>query len=512
MTLLLLAACAGKPAGDTPPYRSDDSARSDDSERDDTAPPDDSDTDPPDDADGDGYTSDEGDCDEADPAIHPGAEEVPGDGIDSNCDGVDTPRSVALADLAVGAWTGPHLGGAGTTVLGVPDATGDGGPDILVGAPIRSYDPDFGGYSMTFLLAGDTRGGGALEDVATSYWSYDGVDEDDQGPEGLGSSLAFAADLDGDGIGDVLVGNRSLSQDELSAGVLLGYAGGRPGFHLASEALFEIRGLDGYGFLGKDVAGGDDLDGDGTPDLAVAQGDHSLIFLGPLSGGYYDLDADATLDGPILQLDAATRDIDGDGHPDLVVGTGARGLAGPFGRDLPQSELFTVVSDDVVGSTSLGDVDGDGRVDLACGMADPPSGVGTAAVFAGPLTGSLAWDSATSQLTAAGPDTTLGYGLTIAADLDADGDTEIVVGEPNASGSIGVVFVWADPWEGVVTPDSADLAIDGVSGDCAGWALSGRDLDGDAHGEVLVGGPGPGRDDGTAWLLLGADLTAELSR
>lgn len=41
------------------------------------------------DYDGDGYTSAEGDCDDSDAAVHPGADETPGDGVDSNCDESD---------------------------------------------------------------------------------------------------------------------------------------------------------------------------------------------------------------------------------------------------------------------------------------------------------------------------------------------------------------------------------------------------------------------------------------
>ncbi|MEE2751655.1 MAG: putative metal-binding motif-containing protein [Myxococcota bacterium] len=41
------------------------------------------------DQDGDGYTEADGDCDDSDASIHPGAQETPGDGVDSNCDGND---------------------------------------------------------------------------------------------------------------------------------------------------------------------------------------------------------------------------------------------------------------------------------------------------------------------------------------------------------------------------------------------------------------------------------------
>ena len=41
------------------------------------------------DNDGDGYTPEDGDCDDDNADVNPDAEETPGDGVDSNCDGED---------------------------------------------------------------------------------------------------------------------------------------------------------------------------------------------------------------------------------------------------------------------------------------------------------------------------------------------------------------------------------------------------------------------------------------
>lgn len=41
------------------------------------------------DVDADGYTRSDGDCDDHDAAVYPGATETIGDGVDSNCDGED---------------------------------------------------------------------------------------------------------------------------------------------------------------------------------------------------------------------------------------------------------------------------------------------------------------------------------------------------------------------------------------------------------------------------------------
>lgn len=74
------------------------------------------------DADGDGYTACGGDCRPDDPAIHPGAAEICGDGIDQDCDGEDEPCAGGESD-------GTSDGGEAEGSDDVADESGDGGDD-----------------------------------------------------------------------------------------------------------------------------------------------------------------------------------------------------------------------------------------------------------------------------------------------------------------------------------------------------------------------------------------------
>jgi len=98
------------------------------------------------DRDGDGHGAHFGgnDCDEGAPARHPGAEEVPGDGLDSDCDGQDPPAverhdggapSSTPAASATGAAASANAtatsAASGTASEGVPAPSGER-PDIIV--------------------------------------------------------------------------------------------------------------------------------------------------------------------------------------------------------------------------------------------------------------------------------------------------------------------------------------------------------------------------------------------
>lgn len=79
----------------------------------------------------DGYASEPGDCAPTDPAIHPGAVEVAGNGLDDNCNGVvDEPAEVpppGEGDGPVGTGDVPVVAAPGETAPGTTGAAGGAG-------------------------------------------------------------------------------------------------------------------------------------------------------------------------------------------------------------------------------------------------------------------------------------------------------------------------------------------------------------------------------------------------
>ena len=102
------------------------------------------------DDDGDGYTENQGDCDDANAAVNPGAVDMCGDGIDRNCDGSD-PLCPADIDDDGDGYTenqGDCDDGNAAVNPGAVDACGDGidqncdGSDVVCQAPDADAGPD----------------------------------------------------------------------------------------------------------------------------------------------------------------------------------------------------------------------------------------------------------------------------------------------------------------------------------------------------------------------------------
>ena len=131
-----------------------------------------------------------------------------------------------------------------------------------------------------------------------------------------------------------------------------------------------------------DVASVGDLDGDGRDDFAVVTRDELVVFYGDGSGDIQQMtsmrypapNSGAFAGMTIETLPGRSMDIDGNGHADLVL-RGFAGLVGSPGTsyvalgDSNRSIRFELVSVGLL--QPVGDLDGDGRVDLAAPVMEP---------------------------------------------------------------------------------------------------------------------------------------------
>jgi Putative metal-binding motif len=116
------------------------------------------------DMDGDGYSVAQGDCDDTDPTVHPGAVEICNDGKDNDCDGVAdrsvdgsgnvTACSPFMPDAQI-ALDPRSLGSDGMPLIAFTDGVVDSSNNLTAGPSIFSITlPISGGINLTLALSG----------------------------------------------------------------------------------------------------------------------------------------------------------------------------------------------------------------------------------------------------------------------------------------------------------------------------------------------------------------------
>ncbi|MFT7464280.1 MAG: hypothetical protein ACI9EF_002630 [Pseudohongiellaceae bacterium] len=309
----------------------------------------------------------------------------------------------------------------GAAVVGCGDVNGDGVPDFAVGSPLNSVA---GSSAGQVVVCSGTNGDILATLAGAAPDSY------------FGAALANLGDLDGDGIAELAVG-APRQGDNQSGAVWVYRAGGIGGVTLFDGVL----GSGKDDALGTAVAAAGDVNGDGVLDFIVGAPQTAnasgYIRVHSGTGGTLLWKSSGDNDGDAYGSSVAgVPDVDGDGLADVIVGIpgldagafDAGGLVVYCGVSGVLYQLF--VGDDVAcrlgfSVAGLEDQDGDGWGEVAAGT-DKLEG-GEARVWSG-ASGLLMTTIAAFSATAAG----LGSGVVVVAtdDMNGDGWNDLLVGVP----------------------------------------------------------------------------------
>lgn len=417
-----------------------------------------------------------------------------------------------------------------TVAVAAGDINGDGRADLIAGnsgQPDRLYlnngtaSPFEGvtgqnittdSFNTRSLAVGDVDGDGDL-DLVVGYNAesprlylnngsptepFEGVTGIILIPDTFDSNGLALEDMDGDGDLDVILGisNRKTL-------LLLNNGSSEPFLDVEPQPVSDDVNL------ATSVAVGD-VNGDGVPDVVVGNFNQpNRLYLNNGTASPFDGVAGADISSNTDSTRAiAVGDVDGDGDLDVVSGNSAHvnriylnnGTQAPFegvtGIDVSQTVFQTF-------GVSLGDVEGDGDLDLIVTVSDNRNRLflnnGTPSPFEGAAALSLTTDSVFRR-------------GGVLADFDSDGDLDYAVAVLNAPNRLYLNPSGPNPWNGVV---GSDIISDGSRTQ----EVAIGDMDGDGDLDLVVGNGGFGDAPNRLYLnngtsnpfdgVTGSDITAE---
>ncbi|MDG1480026.1 MAG: MopE-related protein, partial [Myxococcota bacterium] len=485
-----------------------------------------------------GYITDSTDCDDGENTTYPGAPEVCSDGVDSDCDTIDSMGTcdanlsgadASFSGVSVGDLAGYHMTGG--------DINGDGFSDVVVGARlVHNGGTDRG---STYVVFGPVTGNLSLSSADAELTGE--ADNDYSG-----GSVA-SGDFNNDGFDDMVVGALNEDAGGTDAGAAYVVLGPVSGALSLSSADLKLTGTGAGDQAGKSVAAVGDVDDDGNDDFlisgyknddAAANAGAAYLFYGPATSG--DLStADAILQGVSAQDYAgswvsAAGDVDGDGFDDVLVGAYRADierdsitvsnvgitylmhgpLSGTVSLSTANASFIGEASNDQSGSqvSEAGDVNNDGFADFLIGAersdVSKTGDDGRAYLLLGPLSGAVELSAANAIFEGENGNDRAGRGIGAAGDLDGDGFDDLLIGAKENDGSgtgAGAAYVVLGPITGTLSLSAADAIYGGeTAGDQAGiWMSGAGDVSGDGSPDFLVGGNSASSGAGATYLILG---------
>ena len=360
----------------------------------------------------------------------------------------------------------------GKSVASAGDVNGDGYADVIVGAPL--YDNGQTDEGAAFIFRGSASG------IASSNPATPGVTqlESNQANAQLGTSVASAGDVNGDGYPDVIVGAPLYDNgqtDEGAAWVFLGSASGitsgNPG-----TASAQLESNQASASFGQSVASAGDVNGDGYADVIVGA---------PL------YDNGQTNEGAAFIFRGS------------VSGIASSNPATPGVAQLESNQAGAQLGTSLA---SAGDINGDGYADVIVGAPIYNSGAGTALIYLGSASGIASGSPATAatEIDSDQANATLGRSVAGVGDVNGDGYGDVVIGAPALGMGAAFVFLGSATGIGGLNQEAAAAAIVAVNvNQQFGWSVAGADVNADGYADVIVGANlFPSNNQGAAFVFL----------